>query len=58
MVLPRKAISRGAGTSPSAGSPRCSSKSDTTARTSSPGYSADRAVPAATRAGSLTSTGT
>ena len=58
IVLPRKATSLGAGAAPSAGNPSRSSKSDTTARTSSPGYSADSAFPAADSAGSLTSTGT
>ena len=62
IVLPRKATSRGAGapppSGPSAGNPSRSSKSDTTARTSSPGYSADSAFPAAASAGSRTLTGT
>ncbi len=58
MVLPRKATSRGPGSLPSAANPRSCSKSETTARTSSPGYSAVSASAAAASAGSLTSTGT
>ena len=58
IVLPRNATIRGAPPAARGGSPSSCSKSDTTARTSSPGYSPSRACAAATSAGSLTSTGT